>query len=395
MLNKLSVLDDFPKKRKRAASARGLRIVRRLRRRRLDDVLLLAGPRPMRAHLHERRRSGEAAIKGLQARKCFMENRDGCTLVRDRNLERAVFRLPLLAHGFETDLRLGHVRLQFRDRRVDGLHRLGEMLVLPVEILLLLLGHLDLVLAGVELLVAEFNLFVFLLLLGLQLLHHLIHHDLHLSEIVELHSGSEGRKSEVVVPPGHNRHAPPRALACALQRRRNFRGRADLHETHGLAEELSRVIIPEDCQRIAQGRDFLGAHLHTRLVLVRLGSAALRHVRQKLLVSRQRRLRRSDVLLRCRGLVQELGKGAVFHFPLFRRSGDLPELRCFQSIELIERLRFLFLRGGEVTTELVAHLGEDAQNLAAPRVVRLRSGGCSRETAGIRSVLVESCGTMP
>mmetsp|Transcript_91363 Transcript_91363/g.263722 ORF Transcript_91363/g.263722 Transcript_91363/m.263722 type:complete len:237 (-) Transcript_91363:1312-2022(-) len=178
-----SVGQDLVQQLQHAAGARALRVGLRLRRRRLDCRPRHLGPSGLLADLGK----GAALLRVefCQARLGLLQDRLRRPLIGDALLEDEVLSLAVLAGPLQGDLHVGDLGLQCLDVFRQGSHGVLQPKPLALQVLLLLLLHLNAVLVLVDLLVAVVALLELGFLLRLQLGGHLVHCLLHLGEGVQ------------------------------------------------------------------------------------------------------------------------------------------------------------------------------------------------------------------
>mmetsp|Transcript_22270 Transcript_22270/g.62472 ORF Transcript_22270/g.62472 Transcript_22270/m.62472 type:complete len:665 (-) Transcript_22270:93-2087(-) len=335
---------------------------------------------------------------------------DGATLVRDRLLEDQVLGLAVLTRALEGDV---HVRNLLAEGLQVGLQRLDavfEAQLLALEVFLLVLLHRDVVFGVDDVGMAIVLLLNLGLLLCLELLSHLVQRFLDLFECVQAHSHAERGQDPVVVLPG-DLHDVPHGLVEGFAAR-GIGGGGRLHEGHGLAEQVTSVVLREDCDGLADGHKLLVADLLSPDVVVVVGLAILLEAKDELLVESKGSFCRLQVLLGLCRLALNVCQGRLLL--LFRHRGrlDLAGLRGPEALEGDQCLHLLFLRHDQVFDELILHLAEHAEDPAAAGAIRARTccgalqarrvgdaqralaleGGQPAAAAEGRSLLVDACG---
>mmetsp|Transcript_82858 Transcript_82858/g.216274 ORF Transcript_82858/g.216274 Transcript_82858/m.216274 type:complete len:259 (-) Transcript_82858:1215-1991(-) len=139
------------------------------------------------------------AVELLHAGLNLLEHLDRGTSVGHRLLEEEILRLAILARLLEALLRLGYHLAQLLHIGLELCDRILEAKLLFLQVLLLLLGNLDVILVLVDLELARLMLLVLVLLLLLQLSHHLVHCLDDFGERVQLHPQCKRGQRQILV----------------------------------------------------------------------------------------------------------------------------------------------------------------------------------------------------
>merc|ERR1719379_927399 len=158
------------------------------------------------------------------------------------------------------------------------------------------------------------------------------------------------------------------ALCAHLQERRRRKR---------LLEEIQRIIVVQDLDRLLDSDELLRARLHPRVVVRTRCRAALLQLRKELLVLAQRFLRVLEVVLQVHDLHGHLAVLLQLHLDRLSRGRNLLLLGCDQSLEIsdgtILRLRDLV----QLLLHILEQLLQDPDDLARSRSVS-RSGRLRR-----------------
>merc|ERR1719353_902000 len=254
--------------------------------------------------------------------------------------------------------------LQRRDAALHLLDGRRQTLQLVLQIYLLIPGRFELRLAPRLLRV------VVLLLLAEQ--HdHVVHHLDHLLEahLLALESKlDEAKLLRVLLRSVLNRResfVANVALGAHLQKRRR---------RERLLEQVQRIVIVQDLDRLLDSHELLRARLHPRLVVRTRRRATLLQLLQELLILAQRILRVLEVVLQVDELHRHLAVLLRLHLDGLSRGRNLFLLRSDQTLKLgdgsILRLRDV----AQLLLHVLQQLLQDADNLARGR----RIAGASR-----------------
>merc|ERR1719379_22267 len=256
-----------------------------------------------------------------------------------------------------------------------GGHRLDRLLGLPDlgrQTLDQPRGILRLILGRVEFLLAPLLLCVVVLLLHAELHDHLIDQLDHL------------RKASLLALESHRDKAELRLLRILLQLLHQGEGflanvpgaAGHLQQGRGrerLLEEVQRVVVVQDLDRLCDRDQLHGPHLDALVVLGRFGGAGLLQLHQEHFIRAKLLLRILEVVLQVDDLNGNLTSTLGLRLNRLRGSSDLLLLRRNQALEL--RNRFVLHLGdvGKRCLHVLLELLEDAEDLSrSRRIARVR-----------------------
>merc|ERR1719305_2061064 len=170
------------------------------------------------------------------------------------------------------------------------------------------------------------------------------------------------------------------ALRSVLHRRKGLVANASLRahlqkrrRRKRLLEQVQRIVIVQDLDRLLDSDELLRATLHTRVVVRSRRRATLLQLRKELLIFAQRLLRVLEVVLQVDDLHRHLAVLIQLHLDRLSRGRDLLLLRSDQRFEIgdgtILRLRDV----GQLLLHVLQELLQDANDLARSRRVTSRS----------------------
>mmetsp|Transcript_116205 Transcript_116205/g.328778 ORF Transcript_116205/g.328778 Transcript_116205/m.328778 type:complete len:366 (-) Transcript_116205:208-1305(-) len=168
----------------------------------------------------------------------------------------------------------------------------------------------------------------------------------------------------------------PSLRCCAPGLCKTAPGGGDLHQcgrTKRLAEDIERLVSVQDADRFLHCRDFLEAALRAGFELLICGGALPLKVGEELLVQGQLRARVAEFLSLLSGLLPEVRHVGVELHHLLLAGRNLVALCCSEGLVVLLRLKLRLLLFAEIALELLLHLLQDAENLAALGPVALEA----------------------
>mmetsp|Transcript_30348 Transcript_30348/g.53320 ORF Transcript_30348/g.53320 Transcript_30348/m.53320 type:complete len:200 (+) Transcript_30348:1056-1655(+) len=130
-------------------------------------------------------------------------------------------------------------------------------------------------------------------------------------------------------------------------------------------EQVQRIVIIKDLDRVCQCNELFRADLLVRLVLFRLQRAALGGVRKELLVTRERILTVRKFTLLSYDVNSQLCAALGFRLDALCQSSDLLLLGTKQGLEATDGLFFRCLHISQVLRCGIFHLLQDSDDLTA------------------------------
>mmetsp|Transcript_21194 Transcript_21194/g.39779 ORF Transcript_21194/g.39779 Transcript_21194/m.39779 type:complete len:200 (-) Transcript_21194:627-1226(-) len=128
-------------------------------------------------------------------------------------------------------------------------------------------------------------------------------------------------------------------------------------------EQVQRIVIIKDLDRVCQCNELFRADLLVRLVLFRLQRAALGGVRKELLVTRERILTVRKLTLLSYDVNSQLCAALGFRLDTLCQRSDLLLLGSEQGLEATDGLLFSCLHISQVLHRGILHLLQDSDNL--------------------------------
>merc|ERR1719506_2590630 len=249
--------------------------------------------------------------------------------------------------------------LQRRDAALHILDGRSQTLQLVLQVDLLVPGRF-------ELRLAPRLLGVVVLLLLAEQHNHVVHHLDHLVEAHLLALKSKLDEAELLrvllnrVLHGRESLLANASLGAHLQKHRRRKR---------LLEQVQRIVIVQDLDRLLDSDELLRATLHTRVVVRSRRSATLLQLRKELRIFAQRLLRVLEVVLQVDDLHRHLAVLLQLHLDRLSRGRDLLLLRSDQRFEIgdgtILRLRDV----SQLLLHVLQQLLQDANDLARSRRV--------------------------
>merc|ERR1719313_1409583 len=154
------------------------------------------------------------------------------------------------------------------------------------------------------------------------------------------------------------------ALGAHLQKRRRRKR---------LLEQIQRIVVVQDLDRLLDSDELLRARLHPRVVVRTRCRAALLQLRKELLVLAQRFLRVLEVVLQVDDLHGHLAVLLRLHFDRLSRGRDLLVLRSDQRFEFGDGSVLILRDVAQLLLHVLEQLLQDTDDLA-----RSRSVSCTR-----------------
>merc|ERR1719506_1472144 len=140
-----------------------------------------------------------------------------------------------------------------------------------------------------------------------------------------------------------------------------------------LLEQIQRIVIVQDLDRLLDGDELLRARLHPRVVVRTRCRTSLLQLLEELLILAQRFLRILEVVLQVHDLHGHLAVLLRLHLDRLSRGGDFLLLRSDQSFELGNRGVLILRDVAQLLLHVLEQLLQDPDDLARSRSV---SGSC-------------------